>query len=87
MKQKSWRQLAKELGVSASYLSQVRHGKRPPSQKVLSKMLSNVKQKVDTTKSNSYNSTYAGVAEQADAADLKSAGVILVGSSPTPGTS
>jgi len=29
----------------------------------------------------------AGVAEQADAADLKSAGVILVGSSPTPGTS
>ena len=27
----------------------------------------------------------AGVAELADAADLKSAGVILVGSSPTPG--
>ncbi len=34
MKQKSLRQLAKELGVSASYLSQVRHGKRPPSDKV-----------------------------------------------------
>jgi putative component of toxin-antitoxin plasmid stabilization module len=30
---------------------------------------------------------HAGVAELADAADLKSAGVILVGSSPTPGTS
>ena len=29
---------------------------------------------------------YAGVAELADAADLKSAGAILVGSSPTPGT-
>ncbi len=28
----------------------------------------------------------AGVAESADAADLKSAGAILVGSSPTPGT-
>ena len=35
----------------------------------------------------SYNSpTNAGVAELADAADLKSAGAILVGSSPTPGT-
>jgi hypothetical protein len=29
---------------------------------------------------------FAGVAELADAADLKSAGAILVGSSPTPGT-
>ncbi len=36
MKQKSLRQLARELGVSASYLSQVNHGKRPPSEKVLS---------------------------------------------------
>ena len=36
MKEKSLRQIAKELGVSASYLSQVRHGKRPASQKVLS---------------------------------------------------
>ena len=32
------------------------------------------------------NSIRAGVAELADAADLKSAGAILVGSSPTPGT-
>ena len=48
VKQKSLRQLAKELGVSHSYLSQVRHGKRPPSakvvSKVVSKMVSNVKQ-------------------------------------------
>ncbi len=36
MKQKSLRQLAKELGVSAGYLSQVKNGKRPASQKVLS---------------------------------------------------
>ena len=40
MKQKSLRQLARELGVSASYLAQVRNGKRPASQKVLSKVLS-----------------------------------------------
>ena len=33
-----------------------------------------------------YPQSVAGVAELADAADLKSAGVILVGSSPTPGT-
>ena len=38
MKQKSLRQLAKELWVSASYLSQVKNGKRPASQKVLSNM-------------------------------------------------
>jgi transcriptional regulator with XRE-family HTH domain len=31
-KKKSLRSLAKELGVSASYLSQARHGKRPASQ-------------------------------------------------------
>ncbi|MFC1943242.1 helix-turn-helix domain-containing protein [Chloroflexota bacterium] len=40
MRQKLLRQLARELGVSASYLSQVKNGKRPASQKVLSKMLS-----------------------------------------------
>jgi lambda repressor-like predicted transcriptional regulator len=32
---KSLRQLARELGVSASYLSQVRHGKCPPSKRLL----------------------------------------------------
>ena len=47
MKQKSLRQLARELGVSASYLSQVKHGKRPASQKVLSKMLT-LEQLLDT---------------------------------------
>jgi len=36
-KQKSLRQLAREIGVSESYLSQVKNGKRPPSQKVISK--------------------------------------------------
>ena len=38
MKQKSLRQLARELGVSASYLSQVRHGKRIPSYDVLKRI-------------------------------------------------
>jgi hypothetical protein len=33
-KQKSLRQLAVELGVSHSYLSQVLHGRRPPSDRV-----------------------------------------------------
>ncbi len=36
---KSLRQLAKELGVSHSYLSQVINGKRPPSEKVLTTLL------------------------------------------------
>ncbi len=40
MKQKSLSQLARELGVSHSYLSQVRHGKRPASEKVVSIMVS-----------------------------------------------
>ncbi len=33
-----------------------------------------------------YNNAWAGVAELADATDLKSVGEILVGSSPTLGT-
>lgn len=36
-KQKSLRQLARELGVSHSYLSQIRHGNRPASAKGVSK--------------------------------------------------
>ena len=56
MKQKSLRQLARELGVSHSYLSQVQHGKRPASAKVVSKMVSNVKKSTfDTFHASSYN--------------------------------
>ena len=36
MKSKSLRQLAKEVGVSASYLCQVKNAKRPPSERLLS---------------------------------------------------
>ena len=39
MKGKSLRQLAMELGVSASYLSQVMNGERPASAKVLTTLL------------------------------------------------
>ena len=38
-KNKSLRQIAKELGVSASYLSQVRHGKRPASENLLNSLM------------------------------------------------
>ena len=54
------------------------------------RMVSNGKQHqadyIDYDVLSGYNSTCAGVAELADAADLKSAGAILVGSSPTLGT-
>ena len=39
MVEKSLREVARELGVSHSYLSQVTHGKRPASQKVLTTLL------------------------------------------------
>ena len=39
MKTKSLRQLAKELSVSHSYLSQVINGKRPAGEKVLTTLL------------------------------------------------
>lgn len=63
MKQKSLRQLARELGVSASYLSQVKNGKRPASQKVLSSFKQGVKQNVDARTTTRYNMANAGVAE------------------------
>ena len=53
-KQKSLRQLARELGVSHSYLSQVLHGKRPASEKVqqaidMVSMVSNNEARVGTS--------------------------------------
>ena len=48
MEPQSLRQLAKELGVSHSYLSQVRNGKRPSSQKLVS-MVSNFKANLRTS--------------------------------------
>jgi transcriptional regulator with XRE-family HTH domain len=68
MKQKSLRQLAKELGVSASYLSQVKNGKRPPSAKVLSIFGQSVKQNGRISRDFSHGE----VPELADGHDLGS---------------
>ena len=55
----SLKQLAKQLGVSSSYLSQVRHGVRPASAKLLSNTdvvkLLNIKHGVDVKTLTSYN--------------------------------
>ncbi len=75
MKQKSLRQLARELGVSHSYLSQVKNGKRPASEKVVSKMVSNGKQNiVDTYILYSYNESHRGVAQLGSAPEWGSGG-------------
>ncbi len=66
-RQKSLRQLAKELGVSHSYLSQVLHGKRPASDKVVSKMAGSGKQDIiDSFTSNSYNIRHGPLAQLAE---------------------
>jgi transcriptional regulator with XRE-family HTH domain len=75
--QKSLRYLAKQLGVSPSYLSQVRSGKRPPSRallmslhKVLSNERRNVKQSsddgFDLTAPNRYNIPNGPLAQLAE---------------------
>ena len=71
MKQKSLRQLARELGVSASYLSQVRNGKKKPSKNLLSKLdikvLTNVNQHpLDTHLADNYNTFCAEVAQSVE---------------------
>ena len=68
MKQKSLRQSAKELGVSHSYLSQVKNGKRPASDKVVSTLCQGGKQNsdplsIDFCASGQYNYTHAEVAQ------------------------
>ncbi len=42
-RQKSLRQLARELGVSHSYLSQVRHGKKDGNRRVVTALVTNGK--------------------------------------------
>ena len=75
--QKSLRALARELGVSASYLSQVKNGKRPPSEKVLSILSRSVKQNVKQSQPENWRERM-GVEPTMDTAghpstDLKSA--------------
>ena len=86
----SLRQLAKQLGVSSSYLSQVNTGKRPPSARLLSnpdvrRMLSakqNAKRKVDVDKSKSYNSR---ACQRSSGVEQRFRKPLVVGSNPTAG--
>ena len=78
MAQKSIRQLAREIGVSASYLSQIRHGKRPASRRVLS----NIKQKVKQNAIILDDFISGEVSELADEHDLGSCAARRGGSSP-----
>ena len=82
MKQKSLRQLARELGVSHSYLSQVKHGKRPASVKVVSKMVSSGKQNPKQNAIILSDFVCGGVPELADGHDLGSCVERRGGSSP-----
>jgi transcriptional regulator with XRE-family HTH domain len=83
-KRKSLGQLAKELGVSASYLSQVKHGKRPASQKALSILGQNVKQSVKQNAKISEDFIFGEVPELADGHDLGSCALIGRGGSSPP---
>jgi transcriptional regulator with XRE-family HTH domain len=60
MEEKSMRQLAKELGVSASYLSQVKNGKRPASVKLLSSIKHNFNPNIASNKMDYYVQTTNG---------------------------
>jgi transcriptional regulator with XRE-family HTH domain len=82
MKQKSLQQLAQELGVSASYLSQVRHGKRPASAKLLNALSSSVKQDVKQYGKILGDFVSGEVPELADGHDLGSCALWRGGSSP-----
>jgi transcriptional regulator with XRE-family HTH domain len=79
----SLRQLAKQLGVSVSYLSQVKNGKRPPSQKLLSSIgvikLLNVKHDVDADTSKGYNPISGSVAQVVEQGTHKP---LVAGSTP-----
>ena len=85
-RQKSLRQLARELGVSHSYLSQVNHGKRPASDRVASFLGQSGKQsgKQNTGQDGTIISAFVpgGVPELADGHDLGSCALGRGGSSP-----
>ena len=65
-RQKSLRQLARNMGVSASYLSQVRSGVRPASQRLLNMLSSSDKKLLDSDMANSYNNLCAEVAQSVE---------------------
>jgi transcriptional regulator with XRE-family HTH domain len=62
IRSKSLRQLAKDIGVSPAYLSQVKNGKKKPSTRVLTKMLTSVNHdEVDVRPYLGYNHTALGI--------------------------
>ena len=88
-KEKSLRQLARGIGVSHSYLSQVKHGKRPASTKLgiaLHKVVSDScvsgKQNINQYDRILGHFTPGGVSELADEHDLGSCAARRGGSSP-----
>jgi Helix-turn-helix len=86
----SLRQLARQIGVSASYLSQVKNGKRPPSQKLLSNsdirhmfiVKQNVKHNVDVKTPKSYN---LNTCQRSSGVEQRFRKPSVVGSIPTAG--
>ena len=85
MNEKSLRQLAKELGVSHSYLSQVKHGKRPASAKVVSKVVSKMVSSgkhyfLDTDTQNSYNNP---TWQRSSVVEQRTHKPLVVGSNPS----
>jgi transcriptional regulator with XRE-family HTH domain len=82
----SLRQLARQLGVSASYLSQVENGRRRPSQELLSSAnvghLLKVKRDVDAHKSKSYN---LFLRQRSSGVEQRFRKPPVVGSNPTAG--
>ena len=64
MESKSLRAIAKELGVSHSYLSQVINGKRPASEKVLTTLLTSGLMKSGKSSYNDSAWQRSSVAEQ-----------------------
>ncbi len=69
-KQKSPRQMSKELGVSHSYLSQVKSRKPHATDKVVSILIKNGKQNIIQAVKISPDSTYGEVLELIDRHDL-----------------
>ena len=81
-REKSLRQMAREMGVSHSYLSQIINGKRPASKKVVSKMVSNYDADMGKYDKILSLSNRGEVSELADEHDLGSCAERRGGSNP-----
>ncbi len=81
MEGKSLRTIAKELGVSPAYLSQIKNGKKKPSSKVLTKLLTSVNHdEFDIRAYFGYNRIRAGESSSGRTAD---SGSVSEGSNPS----